>query len=115
MPVSILVNHVPRVIRQAFRAWCTLRGISMQEKLIAFMRSVVLTDPGTRHGTRPGLRRPGTVLVFVKKIPVDVHRNFKAWCQARGESMQDVLLSYMRETVRNTRMPGTVQEENSGV
>ena len=35
---TMIIKNIPVALRSHFRAWCTLRGVSMRSMLIAFMR-----------------------------------------------------------------------------
>jgi hypothetical protein len=41
-----------------------------------------------------------TSTLFVRSVPRSLHKAFKAWCVLRGITMQDKLISLMRETIK---------------
>lgn len=49
-----------------------------------------------------GVKDLTTSKLYVKKVPRSLHRAFGAWCKLRGVSIQDKIISLMRETVKQT-------------
>jgi cysteinyl-tRNA synthetase len=40
-------------------------------------------------------------VLYVRNIPTDIKNFFKAYCDKRGLSMREVILRFMRESVRD--------------
>ena len=38
--------------------------------------------------------------LYARRIPVDVKAQFKAWCAARGITLQDGIIRLMRQAIR---------------
>lgn len=40
----------------------------------------------------------GFVILYLRSVPVDVKKRFKAWCAANGVSMTEKMIDLMRDT-----------------
>jgi antitoxin component of RelBE/YafQ-DinJ toxin-antitoxin module len=60
-----------------------------------------MTDTPPKEDTKTTL--------FIREIPEDVKRRFKAMCSILGYTMQDVLITMMREYARNPQLLRDIQ------
>lgn len=82
---TFFFRPVPQDVKEQFKTWCVLRGVTMTEMLVKLMVKTVKQDLELRHGKGK------------KHIPL--HQKFKAYCTRRGLTMQEKITRLMKETL----------------
>jgi hypothetical protein len=49
----LFVRHMPKMLMRHFRAWCSLRGITQQDKLISLITECVQNTQTPYAGEKP--------------------------------------------------------------
>lgn len=105
----LYIREVPRAIRLAFKAWCTLRDVSMKDKLISMMK-LSLEEEWQSYEKRtrlfPFISSRVNKDLLVKDFPRSLRNAFKAKCMLHHVSMRDKLILMMREVTKYTELPG---------
>jgi hypothetical protein len=94
-PASVYFQGCPPKVHRRFKVHCTMRGISMQNAVIQFMRQYV-TNKYKMNPKYPVVvdLENGKNLIF-KSIPRDTYQLFKASCTRKGESVQNAMIAFM--------------------
>lgn len=112
------IHNVPCSLRNAYKAWCDLRGVTMTAKLESLIRKAledVIVTPipvGPRKG-KEALRdkrrktRDGIYCsIWLRKFPKRLRIAFRQWCWIQGRTMEEVTIDMLRDLVRTeTSLP----------
>jgi len=112
--VPLYIREVPRAIRLAFKAWTTLRGVSMKDKLISMMKES-LNEPWQTYEKRtrlfPFVSNRINKDLLIKGFPRQLRDAFKARCILHHVSLRDKIVLLMKECVKNQNLPGATSKK----
>lgn len=95
---GMLFAHVPEVTKRKFKHICEDNRISMQDRVTELMERALTMD----DIAEPNMEPASTVL-FVRSLPDELKRQFKAWCDLRSLSLAKGLTALMELEIRENK------------
>lgn len=95
---GMLFAHVPETTKRKFKIICEDNKISMQDRVAELMERALTID----EIDEPDMEPKSTVL-FVRSLPEELKRQFKAWCDLRSLSLAKGLTALMELEIRENK------------
>lgn len=98
--VVVYIKPLQESVKRSFKRECAVRGISMIDSIVEFMRFGRELMPKMRIPTNYNHNKAskgGTSNIYFRPVPRHIHTYFKGLCAERGVTMTTVLVAFMRQ------------------